>query len=579
MAVQEILLQFFLMEAGKFQFLNVVVEAEGHSVPCQAIVLDLARQVDEWQNLVKSKAPLDHIVVSRVPEKSLEKVPYPARHVLEAATNRTVARIVEAVPIYSFKALTIISQVLSKNLLELKAPGGDTVTEKGATSQEALLRSFKKAYGHILEPRGEETKIDRLVSFCKYYFDKTAVFTVRDEHLVRCVSHTKKASGGIVESDDRELNVPIDKSLIFAGVNRSGVAFFGKIDFSKMLREILDLPPSGECALILVERRSKETLFLFALSAREPGSAFQYLKFFSEMMKSPENSEYGNQPISVSERATRMVSEIDDIPSMSQIVSRVLQILSDPEKSIKDLEAVLSEDQAMVARIIRVSNSALYRSVQEARNLGSALTRLGLKAIRSILLSSATKDLLLSDKNAGGMWSRVLWQHAKECALASRLIAERVGYPDPEEAFVGGMLHDMGKLVILLKQRNLFQQIRKLQSGENLSSIDAEKFVLGFSHPEIGGLLMEKWQMPEILKSCVQYHHQPNVAPVDDQLSKIIAYGNCLSNLLGLNEPVGVDKYTENLRAIRGYFNMEEEEAEAFEQKIVETFKQADVFD
>jgi len=576
MAVREVLLRFFLMEAGKFQFLNVVVEANKQGIPCQAIVLELARQVDEWREMERHGAAMDQVVMSRVPEKSLEKVPHPARYILETAKGCSVAEIVEQAPISSFKAYKLVSQMLAKKLLVAKTPGTESVAAKEKLSpQEALLQSFKKSYGHILEPREGESKVDRLVSFCKYYFDQTAVFTVRDERVVRCVSHVKDASGKMVDTDKQGLDVDVNEGPILSGVNRSGVAFFGRLDFSEMMGKLLDLPPSGECALILVERTAEESRFLFALSNKEPGYAFQYLKFFSEMMESKEKGE--GTLVSVSERATKLVAEVDDIPPMSQVVTRVLQLLSDPEKSIKDLATVLSEDQAMVARIIRVSNSALYRSLQEVRNLNQALSRLGLKTIRSILLTSATKDLLISDKSAGGMWSRVLWQHAKETAVASRRIAEHVKYPDPEEAFVGGMLHDMGKLVILLKHRNLFQQVRKLQSGENLGSDEAERFVLGFSHPEIGGLLMEKWHMPEALKHCIQNHHQPASAGDDGALTRIVAYGNVISNLNGMNETAGVEKYQRDLLGIRKLLNIGD--ADALEAQVVEDLKQADVFE
>jgi HD-like signal output (HDOD) protein len=579
MAIREVLLQFFLMESGKFQFLNVVVEAGGQSVPCQGILLDMARQVDEWRYLEKGQVPMDRVVVSRIPETALERAPYPARHILAAAAQpASVAQIVETVSMYSFDALKIVSQALSKNLVKIKEPSDDVVTGEKPSAKEMLLKSFKKSYGHILKPRGGEAKIDRLVSFCKYYFDQTAVLTVRGDRIVRCVSHFRDAAGNEVEKDSRDLGIPMADGEIVSGVHRSGVAFFGKLDFSDILGRLLALPPSGECALIQVERSPEESQLLFALSIKESGYAFQYLKFFSEMMESAEDGAYGKQLVSVSERATRLVSEIDDIPPMSRVVTRVLQLLSDPEKSLNDLAVVLAEDQAMVARIIRVSNSTLYRSLEDTRSLDKALARLGIRAIRSILLTSATRDLLMSDKSAGGMWSRFLWQHAKECAMASRRIAERVKYPDPEEAFVGGMLHDIGKMVILLKHRNLLQQIRKLQVGENLGSVEAERFVLGFSHPELGGLLMEKWHMPEILNTCVQYHHQPGASGGNTQLTRIVAYGNCLSNLNGVNESVGADRYAKEIEAHRRHFNLEGA-AEALEGMIIEDFRQMDVLD
>ncbi len=575
MSIQEVLLQFFLMEAGNFQFLDMTVESDASGASCQGIVLEMARQVDEWRDLEKKMGGLERVATSRVPAKALVKAPYPARHILAAATGRSLNEIIEHVPIYSFKALQLISQILPKKLLKLDAPGSDAAAKKEPSSHEALLQSFKKSYGHLLEPKGDETRIDKLVSFCKYYFEQTAVFTVREDRVVRCEAHAR----GMTKEDVRDLDAPVGDDPVLASVHMSGVAFFGSLQFSDIMIRAMALPRSGECALILVERNPQESLFLFAMSVKELPTAFQYLKFFSEMMASAESGDSDVRLLPVSERVAKLVSEIDDIPPMSQVVSRVLQLLSDPTKSMTDLAAVLSEDQAMVARIIRVSNSALYRGVQEVRSLGNALSRLGLKAVRSILLSSATKDLLISEKSSGSMWNRILWQHAKESAMASRRIAERMKYPDPEEAFVGGMLHDMGKIVILLKQRDTFQQIRKLQTGKNMSSIEAERYVLGFSHTDIGGLLMEKWNMPEVLTTSVQYHHQPDAAGEGERLAWIVAYGTCLSNLHGLNETPGTDYYTGEIEALRHHFSMDEVMAEAFEHIVMEDFKKTDIFD
>jgi HD-like signal output (HDOD) protein len=417
------------------------------------------------------------------------------------------------------------------------------------------------------------------VAFCKYYFDKTAVFTVRADRIIACVSHMKDASGSVAKKENQGIDIPVTEEPIFSGVHRSGVAFFGRIDFSDAMGRLLDLPPSGECALLLVERSPEESHFLFALTAKESPNAIRYLKFFAEMMASAEEGDAGSQLLPVSERASRLVSEVDDIPPMSHVVNRVLQLLSEPERSIEDIASVLSEDQAMVARIIRVSNSALYRSLQEVRGLNSAMTRMGFKAIRSILLSSAAKDLLLSDKGTGGMWGRVLWQHAKECALASRRIAEQISYQDPEEAFVGGMLHDMGKMIILLKHQNLIPQIRKFQTAENLNSVEAERRVLGFSHSEIGGLLMQKWHMPEILTHCVRHHHRPDASGEGGQLAWIVSYGNCLSNLHGLNESIGTTFYEREIENFRRHFSLEDAQAEAFEHMVTEDFKKSEILD
>jgi hypothetical protein len=90
---------------------------------------------------------------------------------------------------------------------------------------------------------------------------------------------------------------------------------------------------------------------------------------------------------------------------------------------------------------------------------------------------------------------------------------------------------------------------------------------------------MEKWHMPEILNTCVQYHHQPDASPANALLDRIVAYGNCFSNLNGQNESVGVEHYTREIEAHRRHFGLEAADIEALEGLILEDFKQADMLD
>jgi HD-like signal output (HDOD) protein len=130
-------------------------------------------------------------------------------------------------------------------------------------------------------------------------------------------------------------------------------------------------------------------------------------------------------------------------------------------------------------------------------------------------------------------WGQSLWQHAAECGLAARRIAVCAGYDDPEKAFVGGVLHDIGKLVLLLVSTDSYRQIQNLKKREALPDYEAEMKIIGTDHVEIGEQLMEEWKMPASAKACVKFHHRYEAAGKSKTLAAITAYANHLSHLHG----------------------------------------------
>jgi len=123
------------------------------------------------------------------------------------------------------------------------------------------------------------------------------------------------------------------------------------------------------------------------------------------------------------------------------------------------------------------------------------------------------------------------WEHALGCAVASKIIARRVGNQNSEEAFIAGLVHDIGKIVIDQYLNEDFQKICALVETGAARMIDAELQVLGVSHAQIGGWLARKWNLPKPLLQTIIYHHQPNLAGPDTRIASIIHLGNGLARL------------------------------------------------
>ena len=229
-----------------------------------------------------------------------------------------------------------------------------------------------------------------------------------------------------------------------------------------------------------------------------------------------------------------------ELPAMPKAVADTLRKLAAPEWSIEEVEATISNDPALVARMISVSNSALYGGDHEFRTLNQALVRLGFRAIRSLVVVAAARALFPMDDTRTGQWGRELWMHSAECGWAARMVAEAVGQKDPDDAFAAGVLHDVGKVVILLNRPDDYQRSLDLMEERELDSVTAEFEVLGVDHASLAAWVMAQWNLPASVVAAVAGHHVPEAADDYARLARIVACGNVLSDLQ--TEPESVDR-------------------------------------
>ncbi len=474
------------------------------------------------------------------------------------------------------------------------------------------FRSIRRYLKRIISAKEIEPKIAEMIAFCKDLFDQTLILTFQGDVLVRCVGFVREPSGRLQRRETRRIRRRIDDDPVFLWTRRSWLPFIGKVFASSILQDLADLPETGECAVIPLKREGTAALMIFASSTGDFSglSPFHYLEIITWLV-SPSGEEAPRADVSsppaeqeeakaerqqkpemsapvpsaspdgstVSEHASRIVASIEELPPMPGVVTHVLQMLSDPECSMAELTRALSQDQSLVVRLIKVSNSALYGSSRKISTLSQAVTRMGTRIVRNLVLAAFTQSLFPVNRSSIGLWAQSLWQHSKECALASRRIAEAVHYHDPEEAFVGGLLHDIGKLVILLKMPDKYQSVRKIQASSRISTADAELRTLGCDHTLVGELLMQKWKMPANLQACVRYHHQPHVSREFGSLANIVACGDRMSHQWGLQtEEVTEGEVAEVETAMKSLL-LSEAAMEELQKTVQSDFKLTGVLD
>lgn len=192
-----------------------------------------------------------------------------------------------------------------------------------------------------------------------------------------------------------------------------------------------------------------------------------------------------------------------EIPSMPNVAQQILKMIADPDTTAEKLQAAILADQALTARILKIANSPFYGIPRAIRTLSTAIMILGYKMIRNLVLATATKSI----NRRMGLTEVMMWEHSIGASIASFLIAKEVRFPDPEEAFLAGLLHDIGKQILNNYDSEKYMHVVEKAYNEGVTFYFAEKEMFGFCHPEVGALVIRKWKLSEDLENAIRYHH------------------------------------------------------------------------
>jgi len=249
------------------------------------------------------------------------------------------------------------------------------------------------------------------------------------------------------------------------------------------------------------------------------------------------------------EKLQNIIMTTRDLPAMPQVASKVLELSSDPNTSAQQLQQVISDDQAMTARILKIANSALYSCSRKIKTLTEAIVMLGFNSIRSLVVTSAARNLYNTRTSQTGLKERLLWEHSIGCAFACRIMAAETRPALTEAAFLAGLMHDIGKLVLNIQTPESFDQIVQVVYNENRSFSLTEKEVFGFDHTQVGALLINKWKLSPVLEEAILNHHTEECLSPEAPLHLYLDLGNKLCHKLGIGFVEDPDLDIENCQA------------------------------
>jgi len=236
----------------------------------------------------------------------------------------------------------------------------------------------------------------------------------------------------------------------------------------------------------------------------------------------------------------RIVRKVRDLPTLPRTVLKITDLVNDPKSSAKDLANVITDDQVLTARLLRLVNSSFYGFPQKISTVTGAIVLLGFDAIRNLLLTTSVFDLFSNSAKEDRFGIERFWDHSLGCAVGSKVIGDYMRYDKVEELFVSGLLHDIGKIVELLFLSEDFDRVISLVEAENILLADAERRVLDYTHAEVGQLLAEKWNMSSKLVNVIAHHHQPDRAGRFTREAAIVHLADILCRALDMGS--GGDK-------------------------------------
>ena len=201
--------------------------------------------------------------------------------------------------------------------------------------------------------------------------------------------------------------------------------------------------------------------------------------------------------------AERILAQVDRLAPLPAVVTEVMRITDDPDSNMRELERSIGHDPVVAARVFKIANSSFYSRGMLARTLTDALTRVGMRSIRTLVMAASAGQLFDAHERGYGYASNGLWRHSLAMGLTSRMVAAEVGLSrnEQEEIFLDGLVHDIGKLVL----GPLFEGSI---NATGLLGLKAENAQLGLTHVEAGVAVATHWNLPAHACDAIAYHHQ-----------------------------------------------------------------------
>jgi putative nucleotidyltransferase with HDIG domain len=247
-----------------------------------------------------------------------------------------------------------------------------------------------------------------------------------------------------------------------------------------------------------------------------------------------------------------LIDSLDELPTLPSVFFTVNKMLSEPRTSAIDVGNAISVDQVIASKVLALANSSFYGFTSKVNTISHAVAVLGFSSTKNIVLTTSVLSTLNLKTTIKGFSLSDFWKHSAAVGTIAKLIAIE-SYPQKQEdAFVAGLLHDIGKLILAICAPEIFVESMKLAILKGCLFLEVEKEVAGISHTEIAAKINEKWKLPKEIAEVIINHHK-SVYKVGEyatlvavvQLADVLARGLQFGHACDYSMPIIEDKVLE----------------------------------
>jgi putative nucleotidyltransferase with HDIG domain len=260
-----------------------------------------------------------------------------------------------------------------------------------------------------------------------------------------------------------------------------------------------------------------------------------------------------------------------DLPTIPVIAIKVMQLIENESATAEQLAKIVASDPAVAARVLKISNSSFYGCRRQIQTISSAIVILGFSTLRSLVVAASLKQVY----KPFGLTEKMLWEHSFGAGLAARIIAHQTHSANEEEAFLAGLFHDIGKIIMNTLDRDKFQEVMQRCYNEGISFEEAERSVYPFNHEEVGANVIKKWNFPEVLASAIEQHHLLEFGALDDPALVKLTAVTALADLFCLKLGIGVREPQHDLELTRSKAGLILKLSEQRTNAMLQTFSSA----
>ncbi|MFI4876547.1 MAG: HDOD domain-containing protein [Blastopirellula sp. JB062] len=249
-----------------------------------------------------------------------------------------------------------------------------------------------------------------------------------------------------------------------------------------------------------------------------------------------------------------LIQRIDEVSSLPQIAVQAMEIASAEESSASDLTAIVECDVALSSRVLKLVNSSAFGLRNTVTNLQQAIAYLGMKQVRNLAITASVSELFSGGDNVGKYSRSGLWEHMVAVGIAARIFAKKHRIGDPEDAFIAGLLHDLGIVILDQFLNSRFALMLETMNPQQVQ-VRWERQYFGFDHTEFGERIARHWKFPEVVVDTIRYHHMAGVyRGRHSPMIKAVEMGNMAMNEAGITA-LGA-KYSRISMAALNHFDM-----------------------